>query len=224
MTRLALAEQAGVSRQAVEELERGYPVPSDIAAAICRNLDLPLPALDSNPVIRLALLVRQRRGQARLSRAQVAHKAGLTNQVLRALETASLWPDSRVCMALLSVQALGLQESDVAAFLTLPDEGTASEVPPTAQRPRSAAAAPHETAEPSAPPRRSRGRPAGARSAPPPGGPPGNQVVATFLIRFYASGKVSLEMRPTCRRPRQKIVVEEDPRDGAHELRVPPAR
>ncbi|HNN97913.1 MAG TPA: helix-turn-helix domain-containing protein, partial [Pseudomonadota bacterium] len=97
MTRGAWAEQAGVSLQTVEELERGYPVPAEVAAAICRNLDLPEPDLESSPVIRLALLLKQRRGQARLSRAQVAQRAGLPAQVLRALETASQWPSQQVC-------------------------------------------------------------------------------------------------------------------------------
>lgn len=219
MTRGALAEQAGVSLHAVEELERGYPVPSEVAAAVCRNLDLPEPSLESSPVIRLALLLRQRRGQARLSRAQVAQRAGLPPKVIRALETASQWPSQQVCMALLSVKALALQESDVAAFLSVPGEGTSDPAPFRAQVPRAEGTPADRLKESStSPPRRARDRPAAAhspRSVRSSGSPQGNQVVATFLIRFYASGKVSLEMRPTRPRPRRSVVAGETPREGA---------
>ena len=227
MPRAALAEQAGVPLQTVQEVERGYPVTAEVAAAICRNLDLPGPDLESSPVIRLALLLKQRRGQARLSRAQVAQRAGLPSQVLRALETASQWPSQQVCLALLSVQALGLRESDVAAFLSVPAPETPDPERPRAPMPGPAASSPQESPEPSAPPRRPRGRPPGTHGGRPfhsVPSPVGNQVVAAFLIRFYASGKVSIEMRPTRPRTRRKVGAEEAPRDGAQESRVPPAR
>ena len=139
MSRIALAEQSGVSLQIVEDLERGYPVSRDIVSAICRNLDLPEPSFDSSPLVRFALLVRERRSLARLSRPQVAVKAGLTSQIIRELETATLWPSQQVCMALLSVQALKLHESDVVAFLSPPSapasgEATLNHEPPPAGR------------------------------------------------------------------------------------------
>ena len=61
MSRQALAEQAGISLKAIEDLERGYPVPHEIASAVCRNLDLPEPSLDTSPLVRLALRLRERR-------------------------------------------------------------------------------------------------------------------------------------------------------------------
>ena len=89
MSRQALAEQAGISLKALEDLERGYPVPHQIAAAVCRNLDLPEPSLDPSPLVRFALRLRERRGQARLSRAQLARKVGASTPIIRSLETAS---------------------------------------------------------------------------------------------------------------------------------------
>lgn len=47
----------------------------------------------------------------------------------------------------------------------------------------------------------------------------GKQVLATFLIRFHASGKVSVEMRPACSRPVRSVLAEEVPRDRAQSLR-----
>lgn len=206
MSRAALAEQAGVSLQELEDLERGYPVPREVAAALCRNLDLPEPELESSPLIRFALLLRQRRGLARLSRAQLAGKVGVTNQVMRALETASHWPSRHVCMGLLAVRALQLQESDVAAFLRPAAAGVDGEDPgdaSTACSPPPGAQGKVDTDEP---PRRPPGRPPGSGglggtpSRPRSPSPAGNHLVATFLVRFYANGRVALEMRPP--RPR----------------------
>ena len=200
MSRVALAEQAGVSLQIVEDLERGYPVAREVVAAICRNLDLPEPALDANPVVRLALRVRERRGLARLSRAQLAARAGVTSQVIRSIEAATLWPSQELCMALLSVKSMELQESDVAAFLCAPSNGTGSEAAQNSGAPPSmplGASAPRERPGSS---RLPPGRPALSQrtgSVRTSRGPLGNQVVATFLVRFFANGKVSLEMRPT---------------------------
>lgn len=203
MSRVALAEQAGVSLQEVEDLERGYPVPREVAAALCRNLDLPEPALESSPLIRFALLLRQRRGLARLSRAQLGGKVGVTSQVIRALETASLWPSQHVCMGLLAVQALQLHESDVAAFLrpaAAEADGRGPGDVQTARSPRAGAQARAEAGEPA---HRPPGHPSGSGGSTPrprSHSPAGNQLVATFLVRFYANGRVALEMRPL--RPR----------------------
>lgn len=117
MSRDALAEQTGASRQVVEDLERGYPVAQYVVAAVCRNLDLPEPPLDSDPLVRLALLVRERRGRARFSRPQLGEKVGVTAKTIKSIETASHWPNQETCMRLLAVKALQLQEADVAAFI-----------------------------------------------------------------------------------------------------------
>ena len=76
MSRQALAERAGISLMALEDLERGYPVPQELAAAVCRNLDLPEPSLDTSPLVRFALRLRERRGQARLSRRSWPARSG----------------------------------------------------------------------------------------------------------------------------------------------------
>lgn len=200
MSRGALAEQAGVALQAVEDLERGYPVPHDILVAICRNLDVSVPPLESNPLIRLALLLRERRGLARLSRSMLAAKSGLTTKILHALEAASLWPNQAICLALLSVNALQLHESDVAAFIHLPSAQDAESGPHQhADRAPESPAAANESREPSSSSPRTRGRPALSRSAGPARAlrdPADTKALATFLVRFYANGKVSIEMRP----------------------------
>ena len=200
MSRVALAEQAGVSLQIVEDLERGYPVSREIVAAICRNLDLPEPALDANPVVRLALRVRERRGLARLSRAQLAARAGVTSQVIRSIEAATLWPSQELCMALLSVKSMELHESDLAAFLCAPSDGTGSGAAQNSGEPASIpseASAPRERPGPSRLPPGSPALSQRTGSVRTSRGSLGNQVVATFLVRFFANGKVSLEMRPT---------------------------
>lgn len=219
MSRAALAEQAGLLLQTVEELERGYPVSREVISALCRNLDLPEPALDSSPLVRFALLVRQRRGLARLSRAQLAGKIGVTSQIIRSIETAALWPSQQVCMALLSVPALKLHESDVVAFLSPPSaqasgETTANHKPPPAIP--EAASMPYEHA---APTRLPQSRPALSENADPartPCGSLGNPVVATFLVRFYANGKVNIEMRPPRAPKPNRAAPPETPPRGSH--------
>ena len=207
MSRVALAEQAGLSLQVVEDLERGFPIAHEAAAALCRNLDLPVPPLDTDPQILLALLVRQRRGLARLSRAELAARCGLTPKMIHSIESASLWPSQAICRALLSVKALHLQAADVAAFLPVaraPDAGS------VAAPPADAATAPAEPANerqaPPGPPSRRRGRPPATTSAAPASAPHAlldTKAVATFLVRFYANGKVSIEMRPNLPKPRR---------------------
>ena len=202
MSRLALAEQVGISLQEIQDLERGYPVPREVAAALCRNLDLPEPALESSPLTRFALRLRQQRGLARLSRAQLAGQVSVTSQVIRALEMASLRPSPHLCLGLLAVQALQLHESDVAAFLRPATAGADGGSLGDASTPHSSTSGPQGRAEAGEPPRRSPGRPAGsgAHSRPRSHSSAGNHLVATFLIRFYANGRVALEMRPL--RPR----------------------
>lgn len=200
MSRAALAEQAGASRQQVIDLERGYPVERSVIAAICRNLDLPAPPPECSPLIQLALLVRQRRGQARLSRAQLAHKSGLTSQIIRSLETAAIPPSPQICQALLSVNALQLRVFDVAAFLPPESEALPSddpsqaapspfihaEAPPTTERPGSARATPSQSAS-----ARGQGHPLPTRE------PRRNPIVASLLIRFRTDGSLSIQIRPS---------------------------
>lgn len=202
MSRAALAEQAGASLQQVNDLERGYPIERSVIAAICRNLDLPAPSPECSPLIQLALLVRQRRGQARLSRAQLADKSGLTTQIIRSLESAAIPPSPQICMALLSVNALQLREFDVATFLPPGWEAPPSDAPsqaepspsartgafPSSERPGSAHAHPSQSAS-----TRGQDRSIAARE------PRCNPIVAAFLIRFRADGSMSIQIRP----PRQ---------------------
>lgn len=198
MSRQALAEQAGISLKALEDLERGYPVPHEIASAVCRNLDLPEPSLDTSPLVRLALRLRERRGQARLSRAQLARKVGVSTPIIRSLETATMRPSQEVCIGLLGVKALELRESDVAAFLNPAVEGAADGSPSTQQ---SRAAVP-ETPQASRRGTRARGD---TGSHPLAAGRPSalrleraadNPVVASIRVRVHANGKVCIEVRP----------------------------
>ncbi len=199
MSRAALAELSGVSLQVVEDLERGYPVSSEILSAICRNLEIPEPPSDSSPLIRLALLVRERRGRARLSRSKLAERAGVPSSLIRSLEMATLRPSQQLCMALLSVNALRLRESDVAEFLRIPSGDVPEGMPDSVE-------IPSHTASTQAPPERAanHSRPSESRSVVSSGvgsghdvgRPAHNKVVGTILVRFYANGRVSLEMRP----------------------------
>jgi integrase len=50
MTTHALAEQCALSMRVIEDLERGFPVAQQAVAAVVRNLGLPLPNLDADPV------------------------------------------------------------------------------------------------------------------------------------------------------------------------------
>ena len=198
VSRQALAEQAGIPLKALEDLERGYPVPRQIAELVCRNLDLPEPTLDPSPLVRFALRLRERRGQARLSRAQLAGKVGVRTPTLRALETATMRPSHEVCIGLLGVKALALQESDVAAFLRPEEPGVEGEAAPNTHS--SAQAIPVPRPSP-----RSAGPADGAASRPPieqransvslerVGS---NPVVISIRVRVFANGKVCIEMRP----------------------------
>ena len=198
MSRQALAEQAGISLKALEDQERGYPVPHEIASAVCRNLDLPEPSLDTSPLVRLALRLRERRGQARLSRAQLARKVGVSTPIIRSLETATMRPSQEVCIGLLGVKALELRESDVAAFLNPAADG-AEDCTPSKQPSREAVA---ETPAPSRRGARARGE---TGLHPPMAGrargmrvdqAADNPVVASIRVKVHANGKVCIEVRP----------------------------
>lgn len=125
MTAWALAEQCQLSVAIVEALERGFPVEQGAVSVVCRNLDLPVLRLDGDPVHALALLVRQRREQARLKQNKMAALAGIAAKTLKEIERGSHWPNPETCIALLSVTALQLQPQDIAAFVS--DPATASE-------------------------------------------------------------------------------------------------
>ena len=217
MSRAALAELSGVSLQVVEDLERGYPVSSEILSAICRNLEIPEPPSDTSPLIRLALLVRERRGRARLSRSKLAERAGVPSSIIRSLEMATQRPSQQVCMALLAVKAMRLQESDVAEFLSIPSGDVPEGMPDRVEIP------PH-TASPQAPPGRSApSRPPESRSelssragsGRDAGGLLRNKVVGNFLVRFYADGRVNLEMRPVRTKLRRDSAKDESYRNRA---------
>ena len=203
MSRHALAEQAGISLKALEDLERGYPVPQEIASAVCRNLDLPEPSLDTSPLVRLALRLRESRGQARLSRAQLARKVGVSTPIIRSLETATMRPSHEVCIGLLGVKALELRESDVAAFLNPAAEDTADGAPSKGQSRTAAAATPHAphryaraTGEAaSQPPTARRARALRMEQA------ADNPVVVRIRLRVHANGKVCIEIRPPVAKP-----------------------
>lgn len=120
MTTHALAEQCALSMRVIEDLERGFPVAPQAVAAVVRNLGLPLPSLEADPVYRLGLLVRQRREQARLSRTGLAELSGAAMLTIKRLERARNWPRAETCAALLSVPALQLQPEDVAYFTSEP--------------------------------------------------------------------------------------------------------
>ncbi len=125
MTAWALAEQCQLSVAIVEALERGFPVEQGAVSVVCRNLDLPVLRLDGDPVHALALLVRQRREQARLKQSKMAALAGIAAKTLKEIERGSHWPNPETCIALLSVTALHLQPQDIAAFVS--DPATANE-------------------------------------------------------------------------------------------------
>lgn len=125
MTAWALAEQCQLSVAIVEAMERGFPVEQGAVSVVCRNLDLPVLRLDGDPVHALALLVRQRREQARLKQNKMAALAGIAAKTLKEIERGSHWPNPETCIALLSVTALHLQPQDIAAFVS--DPATASE-------------------------------------------------------------------------------------------------
>ena len=198
MSRQALAEQADIPLKALEDLERGYPVSREIAESVCRNLDLPEPSLDTSPLVRFALRLRERRGQARLSRAQLAVKVGVKTPIIRALETATMRPSHEVCIGLLSVKGLALQESDVIAFLRPAEPGVEGAAAPNPHssgqavpipRPSPRSAGPADGAA-SRPPMERRANAVSLERA------TSNPVVASIRVRVFANGKVCIEMDP----------------------------
>jgi transcriptional regulator with XRE-family HTH domain len=125
MTAWALAEQCQLSLRIVEDLEHGFPVEQSALEGVCRNLALPVPPLGGDPVHTLALLIRQRREQARLRQYQLAALAGIAAKTLKELERGSHWPNPETCIGLLSVTALRLAPQDIAVFV--PDPAAATE-------------------------------------------------------------------------------------------------
>lgn len=125
MTTWALAEQCQLSVAIVEALELGFPVEQGAVSVVCRNLDLPVPRLDCDPVHALALLTRQRREKARQKQYQLAALAGIAAKTLKEIERGYHLPNPETCIALLSVTALQLQPQDIAAFVS--DPGAANE-------------------------------------------------------------------------------------------------
>lgn len=147
MSTLALAEQCGVAYRAILDLERAFPVEPQEVAAVARNLSLPVPDLDTDPVYRLGLLLRQRRSRARLSLAQLASMSRLGIQTILRAERAQSWPRRGTCFALLSVPVLDLRPEDFAAFMR--------PAPATAHRDSPPPPSPAPPAEPPAPTPRS---------------------------------------------------------------------
>lgn len=124
MTAWALAEQCQLSVRIVEDLERGFPVEQCAIVVVCRNLDLPVPSIDGDPVHTLALLVRQRREQARLKQYQLAALAGIAAKTLKEIERGCHWPNPETCVGLLSVTALQLMPQEIAVFVPDPAAAT----------------------------------------------------------------------------------------------------
>ena len=124
MTAWALAEQCQLSLRIIEDLEHGFPVEPSALQGVCRNLALPVPPLAGDPVHTLALLVRQRREQARLKQYQLAALAGIAAKTLKELERGDHWPSPETCIGLLSVTALRLEPPDIAGFVPDPAAAT----------------------------------------------------------------------------------------------------
>lgn len=120
MSTAALAEQCRVSQRDIVSLERAYPADPQAAAAVARNLALPLPDLVGDPVYRVGLLLLQRRKRARLSLSHLARLSGLGIQTLIRIERGQCWPRRRSCAALLAVAALELRPEDFAEFTRPP--------------------------------------------------------------------------------------------------------
>lgn len=118
MTPWQLAEQCSVSVGTIQDLERARPIEQRAVETVCRTLGLPVPTLDGDPVHTFALLVRQRREQARLRQYQLAALSGLSAKTIKEVERAVHWPRAETCVALLSVTALHLQPSDIAPFVS----------------------------------------------------------------------------------------------------------
>ncbi len=118
MSTWSLAEQCGVSVRLVQDIEKGWPVEQSVIQAVCRNLLLEIPKLAGGPLHTFALLIRQRREQARLRQYQLAALSGIAAKTLKEVERATRWPRRDTCIALLSVTALQLQPQDIAEFVT----------------------------------------------------------------------------------------------------------
>lgn len=124
MTPWALAEQAGLAVSLIQDIEHARPVEQHAVEAVCRALSLAAPKLDGDPVHTFALLVRQRREQARLKQYQLAILSGLASKTIKEVERAARWPQPDTCIALYSVRALHLQLQDIAEFVTDLDEAS----------------------------------------------------------------------------------------------------
>lgn len=124
MSSWALAEQAGLSAPTVQDIEHARPVEQPAVEAVCRVLSLDAPKLDGDPVHTFALLIRQRREQARLKQYQLAALSGLAAKTIKEVERAARWPRSDTCAALLSVRTLHLKAEDIAPFVTDLDEAS----------------------------------------------------------------------------------------------------
>ena len=122
MTPWELAEQCRLSVSLIQDMERARPVEQHAIDTVCAALSLPIPTLQGDPVHTFALLVRQRRDQARLKQYQLAILSGLSSRALKDVERATRWPRPETCVALLSVRALHLKPEDIAPFVTDLDE------------------------------------------------------------------------------------------------------
>ena len=132
MSRVALAEQAGVSLQIIEDLGAAIPSRGGHRRHLSKSGSAgAIPGLQSFGPARAA--VRKQRGLASLSRAQLAARASNLPMSSRSLEMATLWPSQEICMALLAVKSLALR-SDVAAFLRTPSAEAAAEPHRIAER------------------------------------------------------------------------------------------
>ena len=182
----ALAEQCAISVSFVHDIERAYPVDQNMVLAVCRNLGLPVPELASSPVHTFALLIRQRREQARLPQYQLAALAGLASKTIKEVEQAARWPRAETCIALLSVTALQLEPKDIADFVSDPTRASR-----LAQSLRDSAGARLQASQELLP--RSRGRPkraalSNAASTTVPTSSPTRRLLFTF--RVYTDGSM----------------------------------
>ena len=124
MTPWTLAEQCRLSVSTVQDIEHARPVDQAAIETICHVLGLDAPKLDGDPVHTFALLIRQRREQARLKQYQLATLSGLASKTIKEVERAARWPRAETCIALFSVRALHLKEEDLTAFVTDLDEAS----------------------------------------------------------------------------------------------------
>ena len=188
MSTWALAEQCGLSARLVNDLEHAYPVDQSVLVAVCRNLELPLPELAGAPIHTFALLIRQRREQARLPQYQLAALSGISARTIKNLERGMHWPRPDICIALLSVTALQLRPQDIADFVTEPAH--AAEI---AQSLRDSAQARLQASQDL--PTRTRGPNRSEAQAdektPPPQKPNSPKHRLLFTLRVYVDGSMS---------------------------------